>query len=102
MKTYPIQSELDFLLARAQGERTEMETLLTQAREEDDYWREKVAAKLAAFLDLEAEFLSRLAELREEYPELATALDERKRYLRALIHEAHVMHEHWQRSISAE
>ncbi len=92
MKSYPIKSELDFLVARAVAERAEMETLLAGIRSEGDYWRERAAAKLAAFLDLEAEFLSRLAELKSDYPELAAALEDRKRYLAALVSEARAMY----------
>jgi hypothetical protein len=63
---------------------------------EGDYWREKAAAKLAAFLDIEQQFLSRLAELREEYPDLADALEARKRHLAALTREARAMYAEWQ------
>ena len=96
MKSYPIKTELDFLLARAEQEREEMETLLDTLRRDGDYWKEKAAAKLRAFLDLEAQFLSRLAELKSDYPELASALEERKPHLAALLREARAMYARWQ------
>ena len=101
MKSYQIKTELDFLLARVEREREEMETLLATVRRDDDYWKEKAAAKLRAFLDLEAQFLSRLAELESDYPALAAALEERKPYLTALLREARTMHARWRESTDA-
>ncbi|MDZ4284959.1 MAG: hypothetical protein U1A28_03990, partial [Patescibacteria group bacterium] len=86
----------DFLIARAESERSEMQTLLDTSRRDGDYWREKATAKLATFLGLEVQFLSRLAELESDYPELAAAIEERKRYLAALVSEARAMYAAWQ------
>lgn len=95
-KAYPIKNELDFLVARAQGERREAEALLVGIRGEGDYWREKSAAKLAVFFDLEAQFLSHLAELKDDYPELLAVIEERKSHLTALQREARTMYAMWQ------
>jgi hypothetical protein len=88
MKRNPIQNEIEYLVARAQAETDIAQHIQGEARKENDYWKEKSAAKMVAFHEHEEKMLTFYAEMKTDFPELAWALEERKPYLLELVKEA--------------
>jgi multidrug resistance efflux pump len=85
---YEIESEIDLMVARVQAERGVAEGILQQAREEEDYYREKVAAKLVAFLDAEEAMVKLYAEAKQYYKPVAATLESRRPYLSVMYQQA--------------
>ncbi len=73
-----------YVSARSEVELELVREVRERARTEDDYYREKVAAKLLAFHEKEVEFLRHYVSMKAHYPELARHLEEKKPYLRIL------------------
>lgn len=88
MKRYPVNNEIDFLVARAQAETDVAKNVLAGARESGDYWQEKVAVKLAEFYEREEKMLALYAEIKTHYPKLAETLESKKPYLVDLLNNA--------------
>lgn len=83
-----ISNEFDFLVARSEAETDKAREILESARRENDYYREKIAAKLVEFCE-HAEKAARLyAEAKSEYPDLAGLIEKRWPHYRALADEA--------------
>ncbi|MCK5590831.1 MAG: hypothetical protein KAI72_02640 [Candidatus Pacebacteria bacterium] len=80
-----IKNEVDYMVARAQAETNAVRKLLEDSQKENDYWKEKVAAKLMAFHEHEEKMLSIYADIKSYHPELATALEKRRPYLLSIL-----------------
>ncbi len=93
-KRYPVDSAFDYMVAVAQRERQEGESLLESTREKGDYYEEKMMSKLKVFLRKEETFLRALAEMESQFPEIASFLKTQKPYLQDKISN---MEKKWQR-----
>jgi hypothetical protein len=71
----------DFLIARAEREVELARGILEDTREKNEYFREKAAAKICAYYELECELIKHYVEIKIYYPHSATALEEQKPYL---------------------
>ena len=80
-----IKNEVDYMVARAQAETNAVRELLKDAQKENDYWKEKAAAKLMAFHEHEEKMLSIYADIKSYHPELAMALEKRRPYLLSIL-----------------
>ena len=69
-----ITNEFDYLIAKAERETEHARKILAEAREANDYWQEKAAAKLAAFCESQERLMRLYAELRLYHPDMADAL----------------------------
>ncbi len=69
------------MVARSQAETDAVRKLLEESRKENDYWKEKAAAKLMAFHEQEEKMLSIYADIKLYHPELAAALEKRRPHL---------------------
>lgn len=78
----------DFLIARAAREVELSECMLGEAREKNEYFREKAAAKICAYYKLECELIKHYVEIKIYYPQSVAALEEQKPYLCHLWDEA--------------
>jgi hypothetical protein len=78
----------DFLIARAEREVELAESILKEAQEKNEYFREKAAAKICAYYELECRLIRHYVEIKIYYPNSATALEEQKPYLFHLWSEA--------------
>ena len=87
-KRFPVESAVDHMVAVAQNEREEAEAFLERVRERGEYYEEKTAAKLRAFLRREEALLRSFAEMEALFPDLAELLKERKPYLKEKISSA--------------
>lgn len=85
---YAIKNEVDYMVARSRAETDAVRELLEDSRKENDYWKEKAAAKLVAFHEHEEKMLSLYAEIRSYHPELAAALEKRRPYLLDILERA--------------
>ena len=85
---YAIKNEVDYMVARSRAETDAVRELLEDSRKENDYWKEKAAAKLVAFHEHEEKMLSLYAEIRSYHPELAVALEKRRPYLLGILERA--------------
>lgn len=83
-----IENEADLMVARVQAERVIAQELLEQARESENYYREKIAAKLVAFLETEEQLLRLYAEAKLYYRPVAEMLESRRPYLVVLYDQA--------------
>ena len=83
-----IKNEVDYMVARAQAETGAVLKLLVDSQKENDYWKEKAAAKLMAFHEHEEKMLSIYADIRSYHPELAVALEKRRPHLLSILKEA--------------
>lgn len=83
MSTPPSQVG-DYLITRAETEKDLVNEVLRSARKENDYFREKLAAKLAAYHNEECDLLRHYVEIKLYYPELAEELERHKPYLKEL------------------
>ena len=88
MRKHQVTNETEYLVARAQAETFIARHLLEEARKENDYWKEKAAAKMLAFYEHEEKVLTLYAEMKLYHPELAVALEEQKPYLLELLSQA--------------
>ena len=77
----PISNTGDYLIARAETELKLAESILDSARNGNDYYHEKAAAKLVAFHESEVAFMKHYVEVKLYYPDLAAALESHKPYL---------------------
>ena len=87
---HSINNEGDYLVAEAQKVTDQAREILDEARGRKDYYQEKIAAKLVEFCEAEEKYLSRYVELRVYYPELATAVEERRQHLLSIIERAKI------------
>lgn len=78
----------DFLIARAGREVEFAQRILKEAREKNEYFREKAAAKICAYYELEYELIKHYVEIKVYYPHSAVALEEQKPYLLHMWSEA--------------
>jgi hypothetical protein len=78
----------DFLIARAEREVDLAHSILEDARGKNEYFREKAAAKIFAYYELELELIKHYVEIKIYYPHSAGALEEQKPYLFHLWNEA--------------
>jgi len=85
---YVIKNEVDYMVARAQVQTDAVRELLKETQQENDYWKEKAAAKLVAFHENEEKLLSLYAEMKVYHPDLAIALEKRRPYLLDLVDRA--------------
>lgn len=100
---YAIKNEVDYMVARARAETDAVRKLLEDSRKEDDYWKEKAAAKLVAFHEHEEKMLSLYAEMKSYHPELAAALEKHRPYLLDVLKRArHQWEEQRQRQASPD
>lgn len=87
---HPIRNECDYLVAEAQKVTDKAREVLAEAQSDKDYYQEKIAAKLVEFCEAEEKYLSRYAELKLYYPELAKAVEERRAHLLSIIDRAKI------------
>lgn len=85
-KTFGIFDWADFERARSQVRETLIEEMLMEAREKNDYHREKSIAKLLAFEKQAEDLFGFYAELKLYYPDLAEEMEHHHPYL-AVMHE---------------
>ena len=78
----------DFLIARAVKETALSRGILDDTREKNEYFREKAAAKIHAYYELELEVIKHYVEMKIYYPHCAAALEEQKPYLLHMWNEA--------------
>ena len=90
---YPIENEFDYLVAEAQKVTDEARKILSEARQSGDYYREKLAAKLAEFCEAEEKYITRFVELKVHYPELAQTIESRRTHLKEIIDQAKVKYD---------
>ncbi|MCK5590852.1 MAG: hypothetical protein KAI72_02745 [Candidatus Pacebacteria bacterium] len=85
---YAIKNEVDYMVARARAQTDAVRKLLKDTQKENDYWKEKAAAKLVEFHEHEEKIISLYAEMKSYHPELAQALEKRHPYLLDLVNNA--------------
>jgi Na+/phosphate symporter len=88
MTSFPFTTTGDFLVARATREVVHAEEIMKRAHEANDYFHEKVAAKVLAFYEIEHKLIAHYVELKLYFPESATALEAQKPYLSRIWSEA--------------
>ena len=71
----------DMLIARSKKDYEFARGLLENAQAKNEYFREKAAAKIFAFYELEHELIKHYVELKLYYPKSAEALEEQKPHL---------------------
>lgn len=81
MEYISLKSIGDMLIVRSKREHEFAHALLVNAQEKNEYFREKAAAKLFAFYELEFELTKHYVELKLYYPKSAEALEEQKPHL---------------------
>lgn len=85
---HKIQNEYDLLVAKAEAETNKARGILEEARTRDDYYQEKIAAKLTAFCESEEQSVRLYAEAKLNYPELGELIEKRWPHFRSLCDEA--------------
>lgn len=90
---HKIEGPLDYLVARAQMETDIARSVLERARADNDYHREKAAAKLLAFHENEEQMIALYVEAKLHYPDMAALLERKRPHLLDLLHEAELQ---WQ------
>lgn len=80
---HKISNELDLLVARAEAETDKARDILSSARIAEDYWREKVAAKLVEFCEHEEKAMRLYVESKLYHPELGDLIEKRWPHFRA-------------------
>ncbi len=85
---HPIQNEFDLLVARAEAETNKARGILEESRARNDYYQEKIAAKLTAFCESEEKSIRLYAEAKANYPELGDLIEKRWPHFRSLSDEA--------------
>ncbi len=70
-REWKITSAIDCIQAKGQLDLKLAQEVLAEAREQEDYWQEKAAAKLTAFFEAQEELFSRYAELRNYHAQMA-------------------------------
>lgn len=83
-----ISNEFDLLVARAEAETNKARAILADVRGSDDYYREKIAAKLVSFCEHEEKAVRLYVEARLHYPELGDLIEKRWPHFRALLDDA--------------
>jgi hypothetical protein len=84
MRQQKIENEYDLLVARAEAETNKARDVLLEARSRDDYWQEKIAAKLADFCETQEKSVRLYAEAKLYYPELGDLIEKRWPHYRSL------------------
>ena len=79
-REYPIENKIDFLVASVQTKKRLAEELLNEIREVNDYWKEKMTAKLVAFYKKEEELMLSYAEMALYYPDLSQEIEKESPY----------------------
>lgn len=77
----PIASIGDFLVAHAERDVLLARKFLEDTRVKNEYFREKAAAKIVAFYQVELTLIKQYVELKLYFPQTAMALEEQKPYL---------------------
>ncbi len=90
---HKIDGPLDYLVARAQMETDIARSVLERARADNDYHREKAAAKLLAFHENEEQMIALYVEAKLHYPDMAELLERKRPHLLDLLREAELQ---WQ------
>lgn len=85
---HPIKNEFDLLVAKAEAETDKARGILEEARGRNDYYQEKIAAKLTAFCESEERSVRLYAEAKLNYPELGDLIEKRWPHFRSLSDEA--------------
>ena len=70
-----IENEYDYLVAQAEAKTDNARQILSSARNGNDYWKEKVAAKLVEFCEHEEKAVRLYAEAKTGLPELGNLID---------------------------
>ncbi|HVS79820.1 MAG TPA: hypothetical protein VHF05_02485 [Candidatus Paceibacterota bacterium] len=83
-----IENEYDYLVAKAEAETNKAREILLEARERNDYYQEKVAAKLLEFCETQEKSVRLYAEARLYYPDLGDLIEKRWPQYRSLSDEA--------------
>ncbi|MEA1929720.1 MAG: hypothetical protein U9M92_02490 [Patescibacteria group bacterium] len=90
---HKIEDECDYLVAEAQKVTDQARKILDEAKEANDYYREKLAAKLVAFCEAEEKYFSHYIELKLYYPDLAKTIESHRSHLREIMNQATTDHE---------
>lgn len=85
---HKISNEYDFLVAQSELETDKAREVLKKARDDGDYWKEKMAAKLVDFCVEQERAMRLYAEAKTDYPELGDLMDSRWPHLRGLAETA--------------
>lgn len=85
---HKITNEYDFLVAHSELETNKAREVLTSARESNDYYKEKIAAKLVDFCEAQERAIRLYVEARLYHPELGDLIEKRWPQYRALADDA--------------
>jgi len=88
MSQKKIENEYDYLVARAEAETNKAREILVEARSRNDYYQEKIAAKLVDFCEAEEKSIRLFAEAKLYYPDLGDLIEKRWPHFRAFGDEA--------------
>lgn len=88
---HKIEGPLDYLLARSQLETDIARQILEKARLDNDYHREKAAAKLLDFHEHEEQMVALYVEAKSLYPDMAATLEKRRPHLLSMMKEAELL-----------
>lgn len=87
-RKFEIESEADYMVADAQKELEIAQEILEEAREKEEYYLEKAAAKLVDFLENMNSLVQSYAELKAYRPDLAKQLENKIPWLSGLYYRA--------------
>ncbi len=87
-RDWEIKNAVDCIRAKAQINLKLGKEILEEVREQGDYFKEKAAAKLAAFLEVQEKALSFYVELKAYHPEMATGFEEQMPWLKEAFQKA--------------
>lgn len=83
-----IHNEIDYMVAIAELETGAARKVVENARSENDYYKEKAAAKMLAFFEHDEQSLRIYAELKLYHPELAEIVETERPHLHYAYSEA--------------
>ncbi len=98
MSSKKIENEIDYLVAQAQIEADIASEILTSVREksgsaQERYYEEKIALKMLEFFKLEEKLITLYAEAKDEFPLLASLMENKRPYLKEMLAEAKKLYE---------
>lgn len=77
-REWEISSAIDCVQAKGQMDLRLAQEVLAEAREQENYWQEKAAAKLVAFFEAQEELFSRYAELKTYHAQMAEVIEKQQ------------------------
>lgn len=88
MTTFEPHNEIDLMVQNAQRQTDKARRVVEMAREEDNYYKERAAAKMLDFFTHEEAVIRLYAEAKSNYPPLAELFEKERPSLRELYQKA--------------